>query len=483
MRFYAPIAKLDAEQRMVWGYASTEALDEQGEIVRHDALAAALDDYMKFANIREMHQPSAVGVAEEAALDDKGLYVAARVVDERAWEKVAAGVYKGFSIGGKVKARDPADRRIITEIALNEISLVDRPANPEAVFDCWKRAAVPAREGTLPMSFNPPLQFWSCGIAGHHHLAKSDALRCLDEGALGKAETPDVPAAAEDAAEGDIEYADPGYQPDRKKRYPIDSERHIRAAWIFIHRAGNAARYKPAELARIKERIIAAWRAEIDPAGPPEAGEKAGAAGGMRKGLEDAERLAGIILDLDWLADCLVLEAAMEGDPSAPPDRPQAIVGELRQLLQAIAAEYSGGIADGDEIAEPSAGLALAAGARREAEVLAKAEALAAVERAQNRALLETLAGIVPRLDRLAKRVEDIAATPLPPLTVARGVSAVSKRQDGGADGAGSPSPDLVAAAFAAMSQEEQTLTLIKAAYANPMRPFGPSGPSEAERK
>src|SRR5579859_3131530 len=101
MRFYAPIAKLDAEERMVLGYASTEALDEQGEIVRHDALAAALDDYMKFANIREMHQPSAVGVAEEAALDDKGLYVAARVVDERAWEKVAAGVYKGFSIGGK----------------------------------------------------------------------------------------------------------------------------------------------------------------------------------------------------------------------------------------------------------------------------------------------------------------------------------------------------------------------------------------------
>jgi hypothetical protein len=77
MRFYWPIAKLDHEQRMVWGYASTEAEDEQGEVIRRDALAAALADYMRFANIREMHQPSAVGIAEEAAVDERGLYLGA----------------------------------------------------------------------------------------------------------------------------------------------------------------------------------------------------------------------------------------------------------------------------------------------------------------------------------------------------------------------------------------------------------------------
>ena len=114
MRFYWPIAKVDAEQRMVWGYASTEALDEQGEIVKREALEAALGDYMRFANIREMHRPSAVGVAKEATIDDKGLYLAAKIVDDEAWEKVVQGVYKGFSIGGRVTARDPADRTIIT---------------------------------------------------------------------------------------------------------------------------------------------------------------------------------------------------------------------------------------------------------------------------------------------------------------------------------------------------------------------------------
>src|SRR5277367_5869770 len=106
MRLYAPIAKIDEAQHMVFGYASTEALDSQGEIVKREALEAALPDYMRFANIREMHQPSAVGVATEAELDDRGLYLSAHIVDPTAWDKVTPGVYKGFSIGGSVMARD-----------------------------------------------------------------------------------------------------------------------------------------------------------------------------------------------------------------------------------------------------------------------------------------------------------------------------------------------------------------------------------------
>ena len=141
MRLYAPIVKIDSEQRMVFGYASTEALDSQGEIIKREAVEAALPAYMRFANIREMHQPSAVGIAKQADVDDKGLYLTAKVVDDDAWAKVKEGVYKGFSIGGHVVTRDPADRSVITQIELSEISLVDRPANPEAVIDIYKRTA------------------------------------------------------------------------------------------------------------------------------------------------------------------------------------------------------------------------------------------------------------------------------------------------------------------------------------------------------
>ena len=49
MKLFAEITKIDREQRMVFGYASTETLDNQGEIVRKEAIEAALPDYMRFA--------------------------------------------------------------------------------------------------------------------------------------------------------------------------------------------------------------------------------------------------------------------------------------------------------------------------------------------------------------------------------------------------------------------------------------------------
>ncbi|MFV4649119.1 hypothetical protein ACNJUT_21240, partial [Mycobacterium tuberculosis] len=48
-------------------------------------------------------------------------------------------------------ARDPADPSVITSIRLNEISLVDRPCNPDATIDLWKADPVadPPRDGPI----------------------------------------------------------------------------------------------------------------------------------------------------------------------------------------------------------------------------------------------------------------------------------------------------------------------------------------------
>jgi hypothetical protein len=54
---------------------------------------------------------------------------------------------------------------------------------------------------------------------------------------------------------GDVKYADPGYQDDGIKRYPLDSEEHCRAAWSYINMPRNAAKYSPEELSNIKGRI------------------------------------------------------------------------------------------------------------------------------------------------------------------------------------------------------------------------------------
>jgi phage head maturation protease len=391
MRFYAPIAKVDAEQRMVWGYASTEAEDDQGEIITRDALAAALGDYLKFANIREMHQMSAVGIAEEAGIDDKGLYVGARIVDRGAWDKVTSGVYKGFSVGGRVRARDPSDRSVITALSLTEISLVDRPANPEAVFDCWK-------------------------AEGSAHMAE------------------------------DIDYADPGFQADGKKRYPLDSERHIRAAWAFIHMAANAAPYTAGELQQVRDRIVAAWKAHIDPAGPPAATGPA------------ANAIANQAA-LDHVHDCL---KAMTGGNCCQSAKAAAhrktMLGHLKDAHDALCragATCDGFVRDEDDAepdAEPNTQRASRAG-----DLMPNG-------------LMKVFAGeILPRLDALTKRVAELEAMPLPPQTIARAAGGLTKSEDGAYPAV---SPDDIVSALARMSDEERTLALIKAAHANPIRPF-----------
>jgi phage head maturation protease len=228
MQVYAEIVKIDPDQRMVWGYASTVALDSQGERISKEALEEALPDYMRFANLREMHQPSAVGVAKEATIDDQGMYLAAKVVDEAAWEKVKEGVYKGFSIGGRrvTKVDDT-----ITALKITEVSLVDRPANPECTFDVFKAEDVEPEED-------------------------------LDKVAARE----DVNPKAGEKEYGDVEFADA-----KNKKYPIDTEAHIRSAWNYINKPGNAAKYSDADVKSIKAKIVAAWKKKIDKEGPPSA--------------------------------------------------------------------------------------------------------------------------------------------------------------------------------------------------------------------
>ncbi len=59
---------------------------------------------------------------------------------------------------------------------------------------------------------------------------------------------------------GNVTYADPGYQSDGKARYPIDTEEHVRAAWSYINKPGNASKYSSSQAAAIKSRIRGAMK-------------------------------------------------------------------------------------------------------------------------------------------------------------------------------------------------------------------------------
>lgn len=141
-RLYAEISKTEKQDDgtlKVWGYASTEAEDSDGEVITADAMKAARAGYMAFGAVREMHDPKkAAGTAIDYDVQDDGkTFFGALVVDPIAVKKVETQVYKGFSIGARVP-KGGRDGKTIKSIDLVEVSLVDRPANEEAVFTLFK---------------------------------------------------------------------------------------------------------------------------------------------------------------------------------------------------------------------------------------------------------------------------------------------------------------------------------------------------------
>jgi hypothetical protein len=146
VRFSMPIDKIDQERRIVSGFATLDNVDKQNDIVTTDASMTAFKKFR--GNLREMHQPSAVGKVvsfkEDRYFDPKvkkfysGVYVSAYVSKgaQNTWEKVLDGTLTGFSIGGSIKKFDDEFNeelkksvRIIKEYELSELSLVDNPAN------------------------------------------------------------------------------------------------------------------------------------------------------------------------------------------------------------------------------------------------------------------------------------------------------------------------------------------------------------------
>lgn len=126
---------------MVFGKATGPDLDLDGQICDPKWLKTAMPEWMKWANLREMHGPVAAGVGKELSASGDDWNLKALVVDRNAAEKVEAGVYKGFSIGIKnpqlVKdARAPGGMIIGGRVV--EVSLVDRPCNPDATMGIAK---------------------------------------------------------------------------------------------------------------------------------------------------------------------------------------------------------------------------------------------------------------------------------------------------------------------------------------------------------
>jgi hypothetical protein len=146
VRLSMPFSKVDVERRIVSGFATLDNIDKQADIVTTEASVKAFSKFR--GNIREMHQPTAVGkmisFKEDKYFDPEakkfysGVYVSTYISKgaQNTWEKVLDGTLSGFSIGGKMNKWDDgydekmdSKIRIIKDYDLVELSLVDNPAN------------------------------------------------------------------------------------------------------------------------------------------------------------------------------------------------------------------------------------------------------------------------------------------------------------------------------------------------------------------
>ncbi len=344
MRLYGRIEKVEPQDDgtvRVHGIASTEDVDDQGDIVAADAMRDALPDYMRFPTIREMHQLSAAGTTIQADVgDDKITRIVTHIVDPVAVTKVKNQVYRGFSIGGTVTQRSG---KTITGLKLTEISLVDRPANTEAVFELWKAAQ-------MPEPFNPPIQIWSCGVADHRHIGKADAVKCLEaqsEQDLTEPLTENEATRLQAALDQKSDKTEAETHEIAMKGVPTGDAvsqmaAEIAAELVRIEKDEPVVTDQPALVTDLPATVA-------DPA--PET-QKASPNKRVTKSLYEVGRIAAIIGELHWIQEDLEWEAAYEEDGSEAPNRLKATIADLCDQLNALVAEETAEILAGDEMGE-----------------------------------------------------------------------------------------------------------------------------------
>jgi len=156
---------INEEEKTVSGFFTDGLVDDHGHMIDESAMMDGIAEYRKWGNIRDMHG-GPVGIAVDVGMKAWN-YVTAKIVKSDVWDLIREHVYKGFSVGLIVTGGElvpiseiPVEKFAgvtdaimsyieefgyvfkITKLALVEISVVDRPANPRAVFAASKSGGV-----------------------------------------------------------------------------------------------------------------------------------------------------------------------------------------------------------------------------------------------------------------------------------------------------------------------------------------------------
>ncbi len=338
----------------VYGIASSETKDHDGEIITADAMRKAMPKYMSdFANVREMHQPIAAGVAipGECYVSEKGVtHFGAHIVDKNTIDKVKAGVLKGFSIAGRAM-RDTLNKAIIIGVDLTEISLVDRPCNPDALVSLWKRQT-DVEKGSYTQSGEMPadqaVATPGTTVSDITIEAQNTPQAVTSDTASnnfdGSAHSANVESNSADGAGASVTVTENNMPDDGVP--PATAEHATKAE--TLQRALEAIQAEDLTMDMLNELLKGTKTTEVVAEVKPAVAKRSKLQQtfaalkdqeNINKGLYSVGSLADAICSLYWLTECAEDEAEMEGDGSAVPGRLKAVLNELGSILVAMAQE------------------------------------------------------------------------------------------------------------------------------------------------
>ena len=167
--------KLESENEfLIYGPASVEVLDSQGDIIKIDAIREALPKLLKRARLTVDHKDQIVGEIIESytkadstyktevrkptpdelnkfsqLTDDKeALFVLGRIWNDTRYcgeirNAIMSGKYKSYSISGNVVEARPCTKdefcdRLVSKLDLSAVTICQKGANPAAQFDILK---------------------------------------------------------------------------------------------------------------------------------------------------------------------------------------------------------------------------------------------------------------------------------------------------------------------------------------------------------
>jgi HK97 family phage prohead protease/HK97 family phage major capsid protein len=143
------------------GYASTNDMDRQGDVVPTNVWEAGMENYLKNPVILAYHDHSEpVGRMIEHRIDGKGLWIKARIsaAADDVFNLVKDGILTAFSIGFRIvdaEYNSAAEVFVVKELELHEISVVSVPANQNTIFSLSKAFNDAEEFKSFKMQFAP----------------------------------------------------------------------------------------------------------------------------------------------------------------------------------------------------------------------------------------------------------------------------------------------------------------------------------------